>query len=109
MEIDAGSKQMARTLSDHKLVIKKFGLSRGKKIEQRISEFRAATSLDEISCNPPTRLHLLKGDRKGQFSVDVSANYRLLFYAIDKNGNVTVDKDCAVAIKIKEVIDDHGQ
>lgn len=55
------------------------GPTRAKKLGQRLMELMAADSLSDISQLPPSRLHELKGNRAGQFSVDLDHPYRLLF------------------------------
>jgi proteic killer suppression protein len=39
----------------------------------------AATSLDALRVPPSNRLELLKGDRKGQFSIRVNLQWRICF------------------------------
>ncbi len=80
----------------------------GGKIAQRISEFKAANNLTEISHLPPTKLHMLTGNRKDYFAVRVSENWRIVFRGLDKDGEVTVIKESAVSVYIKEVVDYHG-
>ncbi|MDM8550639.1 type II toxin-antitoxin system RelE/ParE family toxin [Desulfobacterales bacterium HSG2] len=38
-----------------------------------------ATSLDDLSVPPSNRLHALKGDRKGQYSISVNDQWRICF------------------------------
>ncbi|WP_435051706.1 type II toxin-antitoxin system RelE/ParE family toxin [Desulfolithobacter dissulfuricans] len=50
-----------------------------RKLQQRLMELKAASTLDDISRLPPARCHELTGNRKGQLSVDLEHPYRLLF------------------------------
>jgi len=55
-----------------------WGASLTKKLQQRLMELKAAETLEDISRLPPARCHELKGDRKGQLSVDLTHPYRLV-------------------------------
>ena len=58
---------------------KKLGAIMARKLQQRMMELKAAETLTDISRLPPARCHELKGDRKGQLSIDLEHPYRLLF------------------------------
>lgn len=62
-----------------------------RKLQQRLMELGAAPCLDDISKLPPPRCHQLKGNRTGQFSVDLDHPYRLIF--IPANNPVPEKKD----------------
>ncbi len=65
---------------------------------RRVRELRAARNLDVIKANQSMRFHELTGDRKGQFSVKLTKNYRLI---------VTLEND-QQDIVIEGVEDYHG-
>jgi len=50
-----------------------------KKISQRIADLKAADNLGIIGQIPGAGLHRLSGERKNEYAVNVSANYRLIF------------------------------
>jgi len=61
---------------------KQLGAKMARKLQQRLMELKAASTLDDIediSRLPPVRCHELTGKRKGQLSVDLEHPYRLLF------------------------------
>ena len=58
---------------------KKLGPKMARKLQQRMMELKAAETLADISHLPPARCHELKGNRKGQLSVDLEQPHRLLF------------------------------
>lgn len=57
---------------------KAFG-SMAKKAYQRMKEIEASENLDILMRIPAANCHELSGDRKEQFAVDISGNYRLIF------------------------------
>ena len=55
------------------------------RLQKRLAVLDAATNLDFIAVQP-WRFHPLGGDKKGQYAVDVSGNWRLFFEF--REGNV---------------------
>ncbi len=60
-------------------MLKRFGALRSKFLKRRLNELQAAASLDVLRFLPQARSHELKGNRKGQLSVDLDHPYRLIF------------------------------
>lgn len=81
MNISYKSNKLEKQLTDPKALVKAYGL-RAKKINQRMKELLAANNLEVLRKIPAARCHELTGDRKGNFAVDVSANFRLIFKPI---------------------------
>lgn len=46
---------------------------------RRLEVLEAATSLEDLRALPSNRLEVLRGDRKGQFSIRVNQQWRLCF------------------------------
>jgi len=44
-----------------------------------LTALNAATSPEQMNQLPGTRLHSLRGERKGQWAISVSGNWRLVF------------------------------
>ena len=80
MDIQFKTEKLANECNSTKLLLKSQGEARAKAIRRRLDALRAAVVLDDLR-NTPGRLHELKGDRKGQFSLDLDGPYRLLFVA----------------------------
>ena len=78
MEVTFGDPDLAETFGDMRLLRKKHGAVRAKKIEQRLKQLAAAKTLD-VMRSAPGRCHELHGDRAGQLSLDLDHPYRLLF------------------------------
>jgi len=74
-------------------------------------ELSAAPNLDDISKLPPSRCHQLKGNRMGQFSVDLDHPYRLIFIPANnpepekKDGSLDLAK--VDSIEIIDIVDTH--
>lgn len=61
---------------------KKIWLSNGEKIHQRIDEIDASDTVEEMVQYHIGRCHPLKGNRKGQYAMDLVHPYRLIFEQI---------------------------
>lgn len=111
MDISFKSKKLQKICSKAKSALKELGPIGGGKLMQRMAELHAAPALSDISRLPPARLHELKKNRKGQFSVDLEHPYRLLFIPnnepIPKKDDGGLDKANINEIKITEIVDTH--
>lgn len=47
--------------------------------EMRLDRLEAAASLQDLAALPGNRLEALKGDRKGQYSIRINAQWRVCF------------------------------
>lgn len=107
METRAINRKLMKQLTDERLRLRTFGKQRAIKIGARLDEFKAAQHLTEISSYPPARLHPLHGDHEGLFSVDVSANFRMIFAGFNQNGEQSVAPSDVTIVMIVEVEDYH--
>lgn len=62
-----------------KQAVREFGDVVGRKYIQRINIIKAAQSLDDLTQLPGLRCHPLKGDRAGQYAVNLTGFHRLIF------------------------------
>lgn len=79
MEIVFKTDKLRKLCNSSAELQRKYGSKQAQKIQQRLYELQAATTLADISHLPPPRCHLLTGDRAGQFAVDVTERNRLVF------------------------------
>ena len=77
-----------------KQAVREFGDRVGRKYIQRISIIKATNSLEELMKLPGLRCHPLKGDRMGQYAINLTGYYRLIF---------TVEGDSLNIAMIEEV------
>ena len=111
MEITFQSNKLQKIFSSPSSLLQKYGIDRGKAIMRRISFIRSAQNLAEIPSEPPTRRHQLLGKRSGQFALDISKNYRLIFEPnhkpLLKKKDGGLDLTRITSIKILQVEDYH--
>jgi proteic killer suppression protein len=54
-----------------------------KRAIRRLEYVNFATSLSDLRVPPSNRMHALKGDRKGQYSISMNEQWRICFRFID--------------------------
>ena len=112
MHIAFKSRKLKRILESDKEMLRAYGEVRGKRLKHRMSVLRAAPCLEEVPVAKPDRRHALSLNRKGQFAVDISENYRLIFepnnnpLPLQRDGGLDLKR--ITAIRILEVEDYHG-
>ncbi len=112
MIITFKTRKLKGILDSSRDIIRVYGEVRGKRIINRMSVLRAATCLGEVPVEKPCRRHELSHRRKGQFAVDITRNYRLIFepnnnpLPLRKDGGLDLWK--ITDIKILEVEDYHN-
>lgn len=78
MDIVFRNKKMEKECNDQKLLERKHGVDRAKRLRRRLDDLRAAEYLEDMR-NLPGRCHELLYDRAGQLSLDLDHPYRLIF------------------------------
>ncbi len=112
MDISFNSSKLCARMNDLNSLKRYYGDNRAGKIMERLQVLAAADSLYEFEPDlKPERCHELKGERKGQFSMDLNHPLRLIFKpdhdieSIMKNG--VIDWRSITRIVILEVVDPH--
>ena len=83
MIISYSSNRLKKILTDPRL-IKKYYSNDYKKINNRLSEMKAANNLSEIPECPPPRRHKLYGNYKECWGIDYSKNFRIIIRPVGK-------------------------
>jgi proteic killer suppression protein len=115
MEVRFRTNKLQKTCEDPKEAKKQHGVKVGEKIVLRINEFRAAKNLSIIAKLPAARLHMLEGDRKGEFAVDLAHPFRLVFTAVIENQpheGIAIDMnhlEIVQIVRVEEITDYHGK
>ena len=76
MEIDFATAKLRVLCEQHARMVGAFGLPCAKKLRNRLADLEAAAFVTEMVAGRP---HPLKGDRLGQFAVDLHGAVRLVF------------------------------
>lgn len=79
MLIQYKNRQIQRVCTVASVAERKYGKRMAEKIQQRVDEIMAADTVELMIQFRIGRCHPLKGDRKGQYAVDLVHPYRLVF------------------------------
>jgi plasmid maintenance system killer protein len=107
--IDFEDPELERDCKEQKRLVARFNLQRAKLMRRRLDDLRAAPTLETMR-SLPGRCHELKGDRKGQLSLDLDGPNRLILKPHDP---VTLKQDGGldwkrvVGVRVIEVVDTH--
>lgn len=101
MKIKFKTNKLEKQLTDFKIMKKSFG-TMAKKVNQRMKELSASKNLEILKAIPAARCPELKGDKKGEFAVDISGNYRIIFEP-DHNPIPVKDDNSIDCIKITDI------
>ncbi len=74
-----------------------FGVPIGRKYIQRLAVLRATDKFSQLYGHQSLRLHPLKGNRAGQFTITLTGNYRLIIERVGED-----------RVRIIDVEDYHG-
>lgn len=110
VEISYKSRKLEKQLSDPGAMLKSFG-QLAVKIKLRLKNLKDADNLAILRTIPAARCHELKGNRKGELSVDISGNYRLIFEPvhnpIPQKEDGGLNWEAITKIRINEIKDYH--
>ena len=97
MEIEFTTNRLAKAGISLSEAGRLFGIPVGKKYIQRLAVLRATDKFSQLYGHRALRMHPLKGDRAGQYSITLTGNYRLIVEKVQE------DKICII-----DVEDYHG-
>ncbi len=92
------TKKLRKICENAEAAVKTYGLQMAAKIHQRIDEISSADSVEELVQYRIGRCHPLTGKREGQYAMDLTHPYRLVF---------TEEDDFTVSVRIEEIVDYH--
>lgn len=79
MKISFKTSRLQKEYENQKNAVKSYGEPIARKYILRVNLLKQARNLDEVKALPGLNCHPLKGDRKGQWAVNLSGFYRLIF------------------------------
>jgi proteic killer suppression protein len=111
MEVLFRTKRLQKVCNSEQETISAFGRTCGRLLQRRLVDLAAATSLAELSALPQTRCHPLKGQREGQFAVNLEHPRRLILepahdpVPLSKDGGIDLQR--ITRVWVVEVVDYH--
>lgn len=104
------SAKLTKTMNDDTKLVRAYGTDIAGQVRKRLDDLSAAATLEDMK-TLPGRCEELSGERKGQLSVRLGANYRLIFEPyhdpIPTKLDGGLDWTHLTTIRVIEVIDYH--
>ena len=111
MDIAFRTRKLERIFNSAAALQKAYGARMARMIMTRLAVLEEAANLASVPTTPPDRSHLLRGDRAGQFAVDLVHPHRLVFEPnhelLPRAEDGGIDAGQVTAIVIVEVTDYH--
>ena len=111
MDILFKERKFKKQCNQQAALLRAQGDRRAQLIRARLDALYGAICLEDLR-NVPGRLHELKGDRKGQLSLDLDHPYRLIFIPdhdpVPSTEDGGMDWGRVTAVKILGIEDTHG-
>jgi len=79
LSVEFRTNKLKKCFLDYKHATRVFGEQVARKYIQRINIIKATHSLDDLIAQPLLKCHPLKGNRKGQYAIQLTGFYRLIF------------------------------
>ena len=110
MEVTFKDRKLENIINDPRKLKKRFNKA-AENVVRRVNVLVKAANLGIVSELPPTRLHLLIGDFKGNYAIDVTSQLRIVFEInhdpIPRRPDNSVDVDQVTKIRIIGIFDYH--
>ena len=111
MEIVFRTTKLQKEFSSSKSLVQNYGAKRAARLMQRITELRAAVSLEELRDLPAAHCHQLGQNRLGQIAVNLDQPFRLIVKPthspIPVKSDGGLDWSQVTSIEILEVVNYH--
>jgi len=103
MEIDYRKNKLRKQCSTASEIKRAFGV-RAKKVSDRLDEITSSPNLEVLMQIPAANCHPLKADKAGEWAVDISGNFRIIFEITDDPIPMKVDGSIDTALVTKVII-----
>lgn len=109
MDIEFSSPDLQALCEQQRLMTRQLGNNCGRKLRARLADLRAAANVAELVAGRP---HPLKGERAGQFALDLHGGRRLVFEPahnpIPSREDGTIAWNLVIKVRIVFIGDYHG-
>jgi plasmid maintenance system killer protein len=104
------TERLAKLCNEEKKLVRAFGLERARRIQLRLTQVRAADTLEDLR-EAPGNWHELTADRHGQVSADLNGPNRLISRPTDPEGTTRpdggLDWTLVTEMTVVEIADTH--
>lgn len=108
MEIRFKDKKLRELCEKQASAVKKLGDAGARKLRSRLADLSAASRVSELVAGNP---HPLRGERLGQFALDLAGGWRLVFAPandpVPRKGDASIDWSAVTIVCIEFIGDYH--
>lgn len=108
LELRFKNKGVREICEKQAVATKKMGDVGAKKLRSRLADIEAAAKVTDLQAGNP---HPMKGDRLGQFALDLAGGWRLVFAPADepipRNSDASIDWSQVTIVSIEYIGDYH--
>ena len=90
MNVRFRTRQLERAFQESDRAVRRWGEAVGRKYVTRIVELERARDFDDVRTLVALRPHPLKGERKGQWALDMTGRWRLIVEPSEDGQDVTI-------------------
>lgn len=105
------TRKLARTFNSESELQRAYGRRMAERLMSRLAVLKNARTLADVPSTRPERCHPLRGDREGQYAVDLVHPQRLVFAPnhepVPQKDEGGIDLDKVTSIIVIEVVDYH--
>ncbi len=110
MKIEYRKNKLKKQLSSASEIKKNFGVN-ARRVSSRLDDINASPNLYVLMQIPAANCHMLSGNRDGEWALNISVNYRIIFEIthnlLPKNEDGSLDTQSVTDICILEIVDYH--
>jgi len=99
VEVKFGNTRLKRCYETQKEAVRAWGVKIARRYVDRVNRLHAAASAQDLMGFPELRLHRLKRDRQGEWSMVLDGAYRLI---------VVLENEKMTIVRVEEVSDHYG-
>ncbi len=99
MKVSFRTRKLQRAYQESDRAIRAYGREAGRRYILRINIIKAARSVEDLKIQRPLRCHELQGKRSGQWAINLTDRYRLIFTISDLEFDV---------VRVEEVTKHYG-
>jgi proteic killer suppression protein len=109
LEVKFKDKKIRQLCEEQAVAEKKLGAACARKLRTRLSDLEAATTVSDLTAGNP---HPLKGDRAGQYALNLTGGWRLVFAPANdpcpRHADGGIDWSQVTIVNIEYIGDYHG-
>lgn len=107
MIIKYGNQHLDNICNDERVANRVIGKFSAKKLKRIMTYLDGAINFVQIKADSMYGFHGLKGDRYGQYSMDLNGGARITFYFLNEPDTIVIEDNTATTVQVAEITNYH--